>query len=398
MKIGILTAGLVPYGAERAAIRLAQGMKERGIDVSILVADAPPPIRVENVPVIPILHGEKLNLFQEFLYAPLQYVRLRRLIKKEKFDIIISFMERANIFNLTLAGSHRRILTVHIYLTRNFKESGVLRRIFTKIFYTLFLHRADRVLCVSKASMDDFASIFHIKPDKLGVIYNPCDIEHLLSLAQEPIEAQYRKLFEGDVIINVGRFNKQKGQWYLIRAFKKILNTIPDVRLVFLGDGELQGCMEKLANDLGIMDKVHFLGFQQNPLKFVSRATVFSFPSLWEGYPVALVEALICGMPIVSADCKSGPRELLAPDTHFSRTTEGIEQGQFGILTPPFDGEFKDADSPLTQEESTLAEALLLLLQDNSLRERYKQVSCQRIDAFRTERIIEEWMDLLKNL
>ncbi len=74
------------------------------------------------------------------------------------------------------------------------------------------------------------------------------------------------------------------------------------------------------------------------------------------------------------------------------------KQGQFGILTPPFDGEFKDADSPLTKEESILAEALLLLLQDNSLRERYKQVSCQRIDAFRTERIIEEWMDVFKNL
>ena len=78
MKIGILIAGLVPYGAERAAIRLAQGMKEMGIDVSILVTDAPPLIRVENVPVIPMLHGEKLNLFQEFLYAPLQYIRLRR--------------------------------------------------------------------------------------------------------------------------------------------------------------------------------------------------------------------------------------------------------------------------------------------------------------------------------
>ena len=398
MKIGILIAGLFPYGAERAAIRLAQGMKERGMDVSILVTDAPPPIRVENVPVIPMLHGEKLNLFQEFLYAPIQYIRLRRLIKKEKFDILISFMERANIFNLTLAGSHRRILTVHIYLKRNFKETGVLRRVFTKIFYTLFLHRAERVLCVSKASMDDFANTFHIKPDKLGVIYNPCDIKHLLSLAQEPIEAQYRRLFERDVIINVGRFDKQKGQWYLIRAFKKILNTISDVRLILLGDGELRGYAESLANDLGIRDKVHFLGFQQNPLKFMSRATVFSFPSLWEGYPVALVEALICKAAIVAADCKSGPRELLAPDTDFSQVAEGIEKAKYGILTPPFDGEFKDAQAPLTKEESILAEALLLLLQDTSLRVRYKQVSCQRIDAFRTERIIEEWMDLLKTL
>jgi glycosyltransferase involved in cell wall biosynthesis len=177
-----------------------------------------------------------------------------------------------------------------------------------------------------------------------------------------------------------------------------MLSTISDVRLVFLGDGELRGYAEKLTNDLGIVDKVHFLGFQQNPFKFMSRATVFSFPSLWEGFPVALVEALICKAAVVAADCKSGPRELLAPDTDFSRTAQGIEKAEYGILIPPFDGKFKDADSPLTKEESTLAEALLLLLQDSSLRERYKQVSCQRIDAFRTDRIIDEWMDLLKNV
>lgn len=398
MKIGILIAELIPYGAERAAIRLAQGMKERGIDVSILVTDAPSPIRVKNVPVIPVLHGENLSLFQKFLYAPVQYIRLRRLIKKEKIDILISFMERANIFNLTLAGSHRRILTVHTFVERSFKECSIVVRISTKILYALFLHRADQILCVSRVLMDDFPNTFPVKSNKLAVMYNPYDIEQIQSLAQEPIEAQFRKLFEDNVIIHVGRFTKDKGQWYLIRAFKEILKTIPDVRLVFLGDGELQSYAEKLTNDLGIIDKVHFLGFQQNPFKFISRATVFSFPSLWEGFPVALVEALVCSTAVVAADCKSGPRELLAPNTDFLRTAQGIEKAEYGILIPPFDGEFKDADSVLTKEESILAEALLLLLQDNSLRERYKQVSCQRTDAFRTDRIIEKWMNLLEKL
>ncbi len=398
MKIAILIARLTPYGAERAAIRLGEGFKKRGIDVTIIVTDTPPPVEVKNVPVISLLRGGDLNLFQKFLYAPVQYMRLYRLMKKERIDVLISFMERANIFNLTLLGNHRRVLTVHTFLKRSFKESGIVRRISTKIIYTLFLHRADQILCVSRASMDDFLNTFTIKSDKLEVMYNPCDIEHVLSLAQEPIEAQYSKLFEGNVVIHVGRFTKDKGQWYLIRAFKKILNTIPDVRLVFLGDGELQGYAESLAKDLGIIDKVYFLGFQQNPFKFISRATVFAFPSLWEGFPVALVEALICKAAVVAADCKSGPRELLAPDTDFSRVTQGIEQSEYGVLIPPFDGEFKNADSPLTKEESMLAEALLILLQDSSLRQRYKQVGCQRTDEFRTDRIVEKWMDVLKKL
>jgi glycosyltransferase involved in cell wall biosynthesis len=398
MKIGILIATLVPYGAERAALRLAQGLKDKGVDVTILVTDAPPSIQSGNVPVISMLHGGELNLAEELLYAPLQYIRLHRTIKKERFDVLISFMERANIFNLTLPGKHRRILTVHIYLKREFKESGICRRTLTSIFYTLFLHRADRLLCVSRASAADFANTFPIKSDKLGTMRNPCDIKHLLSLAQEPIEDPYRKLFEGNVIINVGCFRKQKGQWYLIRAFKKILETMPDVKLVFLGDGEFQSYAETLANDLGIKDKVHFLGYQMNPLKFMSKATVFAFPSLWEGYPVALVEALICKVPIISADCKSGPRELLAPDTDFAQTAQSIEKAEYGILIPPFDGEFKDADSPLTREESMLAEALLTLLQDSSLRQHYRYVGYQRADAFKTDRVVEEWMDVFRKL
>jgi glycosyltransferase involved in cell wall biosynthesis len=398
MKIGIMIASLVPYGAERAALRLAQGLKERGADVTILVTDTPTSVQTGDVPIIPILHGGELNLAEKLLYAPLQYIRLHQTIKKEKFDVLISFMERANIFNLTLPGKHKKILTVHIYLKREFKESGICRRILTTIFYTLFLRRADRLLCVSKVSAADFRDMFPIKSDKLGVMRNPCDIEQLLSLAQEPIEPKYQKLFDGNVIINVGCFRKQKGQWYLIRAFKKLLETIPDVRLVFLGDGEFQSYAEALVNDLKIKDRVHFLGYQTNPLKFMSKATVFAFPSLWEGYPVALVEALICRVPIISADCKSGPRELLAPETDFSRTAQGIEKVEYGILIPPFDGEFKNANSPLTKEESMLAEALLTLLQDSALRHHYKHVGYQRADAFKTDRVVEEWMDIFGSL
>ncbi len=399
MRIAILIPTLTNYGAERAALSLAQGLKEIGIDVIILLIDMPPVVETKDVTVMPMLQRDvELNFFEKFFCAPLQYIRLHRTIKKERFDFLISFMERANIFNLILPGKQKRIITIHSFLKRSLQERHIIKRTAAKLFYTFFINRADLTIGVSRALIEDFRNTFPVKSDKLKVIYNPCDIEQMLSLAQEPIDAQYHKLFEGNVIIHVGRFSKDKGQWYLIRAFKKILNTIHDVSLVFLGDGELRGYAEKLTNDLGIADKVHFLGFQQNPFKFMSRATVFSFPSLWEGFPVALVEALICGAAVVAADCKSGPRELLAPDTDFSQTTQGVEKAEYGILLPPFDGEFKDAGSPLTKEESMLAEALLTLLQDSSLRQHYKQVGSRRVDAFRNDRIIDEWMNLLKNV
>jgi hypothetical protein len=177
MKIGILIVTLIPYGAEKAALSLALGLKKRGIDITLIVTDAPPPVRVKSVPVISILHGSGLNSFQKFLYAPLQYIRLYQIIKKEQFDVLISFMERANIFNISLPGKQKRIVTIHSFLKRSLKERDAIKRLSAKLFYTLFMSRADLITCVSKASMDDFLNMFPINPEKLEVMYNPCDIE-----------------------------------------------------------------------------------------------------------------------------------------------------------------------------------------------------------------------------
>ena len=398
MRIAILIPSLLLYGAEGSAVRLAKGLSERGIDVSLLLTDVSTPVRIENVRVIPLLWTDGLTLLEEFLYAPIQYLRLRRVLKREKFDIVVSFMERANIFNLALPGKQQRILSVRTSLKRSFKESGVMRKIFTKALYKFLIHKADRIIFISRGARDDFLDIFAVGRDKVRVIYNMFDIPHMLSLAKKPIEDKHHELFEGPVIIHVGRFTKDKGQWYLIRAFKKILDTVPQARLVFLGDGRLRSYVESLASDMGIMNRVHFLGLQQNPLKFMSRATVCVISSLWEGFGNVLVEAMICRIPVVAADCKSGPREVLAPDTNWSRTAPWIERCKYGILIPPFDGQLKEGQAPLSRSESALAEAIVTLLQDESLRHEYKQSSLERAEAFEMSHVIEQWMELFEEV
>lgn len=398
MRIAILIPTLELYGAEGAAVRLAKGLSNRGVDVSLLLTDVSTSVEIDNVRVIPLSFTDGLTLIEEFLYAPIQYLRLCRVLNREKFDIVVSFMERANIFNLALTGKQHRILSVRTSLKRSFKESGITREIFTKLLYKFLIHKADRIIFVSRGSMDDFLDIFDVNRDKVGVIYNPFDIHHMLSLAKEPIEDEYREIFEGPVIIHVGRFTKDKGQWYLIRAFKKILETVPQARLVFLGDGKLRSYAESMASDMGIINKVYFLGFQQNPLKFISRAMVCVLSSLWEGLPNVLIEAMVCKIPVVSSDCKSGPREVLAPDTNMHRTTSRIEKCKFGILIPPFDGQLKKSQIPLSRAESALAEAIVTLLQDESLRHKYQQSCLERTEAFEMSHVIEQWMELFEEV
>ena len=93
------------------------------------------------------------------------------------------------------------------------------------------------------------------------------------------------------------------------------------------------------------------MGFVINPHGFIARCDVFVFPSLFEGFGMAILEALACGKACISSDCSAGPREILAPGTPVSKKTDTVEMAEYGILTPVCDGLHENAVDPLTREE-----------------------------------------------
>jgi glycosyltransferase involved in cell wall biosynthesis len=119
---------------------------------------------------------------------------------------------------------------------------------------------------------------------------------------------------------------------------------------------------------------------------------------LWEGFPNALLEAMACEVPVISADCRSGPREILAPDTDFMYQTREPEFAQYGILMPVFDGKFKKAEETLTKEEKVWAEVISELLENSKLREYYVKKGKQRIKDFSPEKILPKWRKIIKEL
>jgi glycosyltransferase involved in cell wall biosynthesis len=314
--------------------------------------------------------------------------RLKKIIKMENPDCVISFMEEANFINIMV--SENPIVTVHIPQSINPKRLSSLIAIKLMIFA---LYNRAKVIAVSKGVKNNLIKKFGVKEEKIQVIYNPVAIKEIQILSGEKIN---ENILENNIpmVVTSGRLTEQKGQWHLIRAFSEVRKQIP-CRLVIMGKGELDGYLKELTRELNLQNDIVFLGWQKNPYKYIANADVFVMSSLWEGFGIVLVEAMACGLPVISTDCPCGPREILAPQNIGDNQINDIENAEFGLLVPVCDGRFYKASVPLTKEERILANAIIQILSNKELNEHYSKAGAQRAYDFDVKKIVEEYALLL---
>ncbi|RYE91453.1 MAG: glycosyltransferase [Cytophagaceae bacterium] len=138
--------------------------------------------------------------------------------------------------------------------------------------------------------------------------------------------------------------------------------------------------------------EVFFMGFQANPFRFVRRATVAVLSSLNEGFPLALCEAMACGVPVASADCSTGPREILAPNTPLKQYAAAPEWAEYGLLLPML-GKTRAEHAATAQP---WVAALGELLNDPARRAHYAAQASRRADDFATRPVMAQWEQLIE--
>lgn len=342
------------------------------------------------------------SLIRRLLNLRLRVKRARALKRSLNIDLSISHLEGAHIVDVLSRGSEKIILCIHGSMLRDHEPFGFREWVRRKIIVPYIYSKADRIVTVSREIVPQMVAL-GIDPAKLVTINNSFNTETIERLSREHLNANDLSLFaDRPVIVTSGRLAEQKNQLPLLNIFAGVLAR-QTARLLILGDGELRWPLINHALGLGLKVSsvwdaggidpsadVVFLGIRANPFSLIARATVFVLPSSWEGFPLALSEAMVCGVPVVSSDCMTGPREILAPDRpRPDRPLATAEQAPFGFLMPML----HDPETlVLAADEWT--DTLAALLSDRSLRERLSRAGAKRMGSFASSRIGPEWLAL----
>lgn len=321
--------------------------------------------------------------------------RLYKLKKENHYDACISFLDTSNISNI-LSGNKYCKTIISIRVSMISKESKFLYRLGANVLMRGVYNRADKIVAVSKEIGEEMRIKFKLPDKKITSIVNGYDYKSILE--QSKIEPENKlNISNKKLVVAVGRLNEQKGQWHLIRAFQEVVKREPDALLIIFGTGPQKAYYEELIEKSGLQNHIILGGFCRNPFWYEVKADVFVLPSMYEGYPNVLAEAICCGAPCVATDFHSGAREILAPDMDIfgERVTQVIET-RYGILTPLCSGKQYNAMDALEEEEKKLADAIVMLLSDEAKNRYYREQSKMRRESLGIDEIVQEWIRVIE--
>ncbi len=360
-KIYFVVPNMVGGGAERVASIILSWLDRQKFSITLVLFNK----IGEYLNTIP--HDVEiidLNKRSQWDFIKLIF-KLRRIIEKENPHILFSYLHYTNIIavlsGLFLKNDTRIIISEHSYhrqylLHENFRA---LKRLLMEFTY----NRANKIIACSLGVRQALIEDFNINSSKVVSISNPINIEEIQDLMEERVSHPFfNKAGNSFVLISVGRLTLAKNFSLLIKAFARVVKEVP-AYLLILGQGELENDLRTLTRQLSLEKLVDFVGFQKNPFSWMKRADLFVLSSNWEGMPLVLIQAMACGMPVISTCYPSGPDEII---------TDGVN----GFLVPVDDVE-------------ALSEQILRLIKDDNLRKQIAEQSKKRALDFDIGRIVK---------
>lgn len=354
----ILLPDLRPGGAERLHIHLAQAWLQRGIAVDFVLQQARGELLAHIPPDARIID----------LSAP--RVRraawpLRNYLREERPDGLLAAMWPLTVIGPLAAQlaafKGRLVVSEHEPISLSYAARGRLHNSLMAVSMHASYRLADARVGVSGGVADDMARLSGMDRIHFNVIHNPAATGQVCSTAYVmPSGLEGRS---GPILLAVGTLKSVKRHDLMIRAFARLSH--PDATLCILGEGPERAALESLITSLGLKDRVLLAGYQPDPAPWYAHADLFLLSSDYEGFGNVIVEALEHGLPVVSTNCPSGPREIL-------------EDGKYGTLVS-------------VGNVGALAQAM-----DEALSREHDRVKLQRrAQDFSVEKAADAYLDLL---
>jgi glycosyltransferase involved in cell wall biosynthesis len=242
------------------------------------------------------------------------FLPLVRYLRHVRPSALLSDKDRVNrvaLWARRIAGVDTRVaVRMGTTVSENLAKRGWLDRKLQYFSIRRFYPWADAVLVPSQGAAEDLVRIGGLNPARVRVVPSPIVNDRLYRMAEEDPGHPWLVDASVPIVLGVGELCERKDFATLLKAFALLRKKRP-ARLIILGEGRKRESLLELAAQLGVAGDFDLPGFQANPYAFMARASLFALTSRCEGAPVVLMEALACGTPVVSTDCRSGPREIL---------------------------------------------------------------------------------------
>jgi glycosyltransferase involved in cell wall biosynthesis len=294
---------------------------------------------------------------------------LHHAIRDSRPDVVISFMERTNIITLLAIKGLNTPIIISERCNPALNQIGKTWQQLRRLTYPL----ADLLVVQTNGVLEHFSRCVRARA---CIIPNPVVPPPINEASSDPCSAKkevaYDRTAHAPTVISMGRLTHQKGFDLLLGAFAHLRPRHPNWKLTILGEGPQRKELESLRRSLLLEGSAFLPGTVNDPNTFLSRASLFVLPSRYEGFPNALCEAMACGLPVIAADCKYGPQDI-------------IRHNVDGLLVPKDDGH-------------ALINAMNLLMGSKEERARLARRAPEIVQRFAVERVMRMWEEALEQV